>query len=161
MTNDASSRAALAVIETLDDIACRALLGRHRLCTLSLVDGDVPYAVPLFYGFDGTTLYLGLAEGRKTRVLDANPAVCLTVTEIAAGDRWASVQVAGRAEWVEGSEREAALQVLMAHNRRVRASEARLPEGVPEGPDSQGTRRHGGGRILRVSQPVFSGRVRP
>lgn len=152
---------ALAAIEALDESECRALLARHRLCTMSVVDADEPYAVPLFYGFDGTTLYLGLAEGRKTRLLDANPRICITVTELGGGDAWASVQVTGSAEWLEGDLREAGILVLTEHNRRVRSADG----GVAEAPSGRGgasgqQRRHGGGRILRVHSPEITGRAR-
>lgn len=162
MNDDSPPRSpSLAAIETLDDAACRALLVRHRLCIMSVADGTEPYGVPLYYGFDGTTVYLGVAEGRKTRVLDANPAICLTVTEIAAGDSWASVQVTGRAEWLEGAERAHGVAVLMDHNRRVRGEPGPQPQAEPGQSPSPAARRHGGGRILRVALPQLSGRARP
>lgn len=162
---DSPRSPALAAIEPLDDAGCRELLARHRLCTLSMVDGLDPYAVPLYYGFDGETLYLGLAEGRKTAVLDTNGKICINVVEAGGGDRWASVQVTGEAEWLTGEARERAVQVLISHNRSVVASarpgssavaprQLRVPDAVP-------SRRHAGGRILRVSNPRMSGRTRP
>lgn len=149
----------LAAIETLSAEECRLLLARQRLCTMSLADGEEPYAIPVFYGFDGTTIHIGLAEGRKTRVLDANPRVCITVTEVGPGDAWASVQVTGTAEWLEGDERQASVRVLMEHNRRVRAAVAEATGGdATATPAPQ--RRHGGGRILRVGSPEITGRTR-
>lgn len=148
---------ALSAIETLSADECRLLLSRQRLCTMSLADGDEPYAVPVFYGFDGTTLHIGLAEGRKTRVLDTNPRVCITVTEVEPGDAWASVQVTGTAEWVDAEGREESVRVLMEHNRRVRAAAA-AAAGVPAAPPPP--RRHGGGRLLRVGNPQITGRAR-
>lgn len=150
---------ALAAIEPLSLDECHALLARHRLCTMSLVDGDEPYAVPLFYGFDGATLHLGLAEGRKTRVLDANRRVCVTVTEVGPGDAWASVMVSGDGEWLEGEERDGSVKVLMDHNRRIRAAAIEALGGEPPAPPAP-QRRHAGGRILRVRNPVISGRAR-
>ena len=164
MTNPPSpaTSPALAAIEALTADECHALLGRHRLCTMSVVDGDEPYAVPLFYGFDGTTLHLGLAEGRKTRVLDANPRVCITVTEVGPGDAWASVLVTGTAEWIDGAGREESVRVLIEHNRRIRAAAA-VAEGSAEamgGQPAAPPRRHAGGRILRVRDPRITGRTR-
>ena len=162
MNDDSAPRSpSLAAIETLDDAACRALLGRQRLCIMSVVDGTEPYGVPLYYGFDGTTIYLGVAEGRKTQVLDANPAICLTVTEIAAGEAWSSVQVTGRAEWLEGADRERGVAVLMEHNRRVRGLQAGVPGPGAADPGAPAPRRHGGGRLLRIAGPRLSGRTRP
>ena len=73
------------------------MLARQRLCVVSVVDDGEPYAVPVFYGFDGETLYLGTSEGRKTRALDANSRVYVVVTEVGPGDAWRSVAIAGRA----------------------------------------------------------------
>lgn len=146
----------LPAIQELTRDECNALLARHRLCTMSVVDGSTPYAVPLFYGFDGATLHLGLAEGRKTALLDGNPQVCLSVVELGGGDAWASVLITGTAEFVaEPEERQASVRILMEHNRRVRELSgelARDPAGSP--------RRHGSGRIMRVANPQFSGRAR-
>jgi nitroimidazol reductase NimA-like FMN-containing flavoprotein (pyridoxamine 5'-phosphate oxidase superfamily) len=155
---------ALAAIEPLDDSECRAVVARQRLCVLSIVDGDEPYGVPLYYGFDGDTLYLGLAEGRKTEVLDRNGRLCLTVVEAGDGDAWASVQVTGEADWLDGEPRELAVKVLMEHNRRIRESGS-VPSsrGAPADSTSQAPqppRRHAGGRILRVRSPRFTGRTR-
>src|SRR5262249_54026349 len=85
------------VIVPLGEAECRAVLERQRLCVGSVADGGEPYAVPVFYGFDGATLYLGTSEGRKTRALDANSRVYVLVTEVGPGDAWRSVAIAGRA----------------------------------------------------------------
>ena len=139
------------VSAALDEAECRAILARQRLCVVSMVDGDEPYAVPVYYGFDGSTLFLGVAEGRKTRALDANPSVYIVVTEVGPGDAWRSVTVAGRARsLVDGPERQEAVEVLMAHNRRVRAREG-VPAATP--------RRRSGGRVLRVDGVRLSGRA--
>lgn len=164
MVEPAPRSAALAAIEPLDDAACRALVARNRLCVLSVVDGSEPYGVPLYYGYDGDTLYLGLAEGRKTEALDANGRLCITVVEAGTGDEWASVQVTGEAEWVEGEGRARAVQVLMEHNRRIRQAGTAPSDGSPAesaaGTTSPSQRRHSGGRVLRVRDPHFAGRTR-
>jgi nitroimidazol reductase NimA-like FMN-containing flavoprotein (pyridoxamine 5'-phosphate oxidase superfamily) len=138
------------IIETLSEDECRLVLERQRLCVVSVVDGDMPYAVPVFYGYDGVTLYLGTSEGRKTRVLDANSRVYVLITEVGPGDAWRSVAVAGRARTLTSdNERQQAIDVLIAHNRRVR-SLAGSPSGQP--------RQRSGGRVLRIENPTFSGR---
>ncbi len=117
---------------------------------MSVVDGAEPYAVPVFYGFDGETLFLGTSEGRKTRALDANPRVYILVTEVGPGDSWRSVAIAGRARTVTAeAERRDAMDVLVAHNRRVRAL-----EGAP----SAQPRRAGSGRVVRIESPLVTGR---
>ena len=154
MPNGPTSAAAVAtppprVIVSLSDVECRAVLERQRLCVVSVVDGGEPYAVPVFYGFDGQTLYLGVAEGRKTRALDVSARVYIVVTEVGPGDAWRSVAIAGRARTLtEAAERQAAIDVLIAHNRRVRASDP------PR--DSPPPRRTG--RVLKIEDPVVTGR---
>ena len=139
----------------LTDAECRALLHRQRLCVVSVVDGEQPYAVPVFYGFDGETIYLGVMEGRKTRALDANAYVCIVVTEVAPDDTWRSVIVEGVARGLmDAAEREAAARVLIAHNRRVAG---RSTPGDQTDADPA-RRRHPGGRMLRVDRPRISGR---
>lgn len=142
--------AAARVIETMSHQECRAVLERQRLCIVSVVDGNAPYAVPVFYGYDGTTLYLGTSEGRKTRALDANSRVYVLVTEVGPGDAWRSVAVAGHARTLTSdAERQQAIEVLIAHNQRVRRA-ADLPTNPP--------RRPAGGRVLRIDDPILSGR---
>jgi nitroimidazol reductase NimA-like FMN-containing flavoprotein (pyridoxamine 5'-phosphate oxidase superfamily) len=137
-------------IVTLSDDQCREVLARQRMCVVSVVDGTEPYAVPVFYGFDGDDLYLGVAEGRKTRALDVNARVYIVVTEVGPGDAWRSVAVSGRARMlVQPDERQEAIAVLVAHNRRLRTSAAESP--APP-------RRPAGGRVIRVEEAVVTGR---
>jgi nitroimidazol reductase NimA-like FMN-containing flavoprotein (pyridoxamine 5'-phosphate oxidase superfamily) len=134
----------------LSEADCRAVLERQRLCVVSMVDGTEPYAVPVFYGFDGATLYLGTSEGRKTRALDANSRVYGLVTEVGPGDAWRSVAIAGRARTLTTErERQRAIEVLVAHNRRVRGA---------TGATSASPRRVGGGRVMCVEDVSMSGR---
>ena len=138
------------VIVPMAEPECRAVLERQRLCVMSVVDNGEPYAVPVFYGFDGATLYLGTSEGRKTRALDANSRVYVLVTEVGPGDAWRSVAIAGRARTLTAeTERQRAIEVLVAHNRRVRAL---------TGMTSAPPRRVGGGRILCIEDAVITGR---
>jgi nitroimidazol reductase NimA-like FMN-containing flavoprotein (pyridoxamine 5'-phosphate oxidase superfamily) len=149
----ASAVAAPAVraIVPLSGADCRAVLERQRLCVVSVIDDGEPYAVPVFYGFDGQTLYLGVAEGRKTRALDVSARVYVVVTEVGPGDAWRSVAIAGRARTlVDAAERQAAIDVLVAHNRRVRASDP--PRDAPPP-------RRTGGRVLRIEDAVVTGRA--
>lgn len=136
-------------IVALSDAECRAVLARQRLCIVSVVDGTEPYAVPVYYGFDGDDLYLGVAEGRKTRALDVNARVYVVVTEVGPSDAWRSVAVAGLARTlVDRDERQHAIDVLVAHNRRFKGSDR-----------AAATRRPVSGRVLRIEQPVVSGRA--
>jgi nitroimidazol reductase NimA-like FMN-containing flavoprotein (pyridoxamine 5'-phosphate oxidase superfamily) len=109
--------------------------------------------VPLFYGYGPSGIYLGVAEGRKTAVLDADPRLSIVVAEVGADEAWRSVVVTGRAAWVTApSDRAEAVAVLVAHNKRVRERTGVAPPAQP--------RRHGPGRILRVADPVITGRAK-
>ena len=138
-------------IVPLSNAECRGVLERQRLCVVSVVDDGEPYAVPVFYGFDGRALFLGVAEGRKTRALDVSARVYIVVTEVGPGDAWRSVAIAGRARTLtDAAERQAAIDVLVAHNRRVRASDP--PRDAPPS-------RRTGGRVLRIEDAVVTGRA--
>ena len=138
-------------IVELDRTECLEIIARQRMCVVSMTDGERPYAVPLYYGFDGESLYLGVAEGLKTQVLDRNPAVHVIIIEPGDGDRWRSVAIAGRVSVLtEPAERTRGIEVLIAHNRRPERGNA---ERTPHRPRS-------GGRILRIDDAVMTGRAR-
>ena len=116
------SAAASGLIAEMSREECFEVLAQQRLCVMSMVDGDRPYAVPMFYGFDAAegSVFIGISEGAKTRILDANPQLCITVAEVGTGDSWKSVVVTGRAAWVtEADHRQRAIRVLMEHNQRA------------------------------------------
>ena len=139
-------------ITSLTEAQCRKVLAGQRMCVVSVVDGDEPYAVPVFYGFDGDALYLGVAEGRKTRVLDTNPRVYVIVTDVGPGDRWRSVGIAGRARTLSApEERQRGIEVLIAHNARLRRPDPDRPNASP--------RRPGSGRILCIEDGIITGRA--
>ena len=152
LTRRPRAAAPARVIVTLGDAECREVLERQRLCVVSVVDGGEPYAVPVFYGYDGDDgLPRHIAEGRKTRALDANPSVYMVVTEVGPGDAWRSVAIAGKARTLtDADERQRAIDVLVAHNRRVRG-DAASRDAVPQ--------RRSGGRVLAVENAVISGRA--
>lgn len=63
----------------IDDV-----LRRATVCRLGMIDGDVPYVVPLCFGYDGSALYFhGAIKGRKMNVLRVNPKVCFEFDLIA------------------------------------------------------------------------------
>ncbi len=102
-----------------------AVIRESRVCRLGMVDGDIPYVVPLSFGYDGRHLFFHSAKkGRKMELLRRNSRVCLEFdivdrvveAEEACGwsIRYRSVIAEGRAEILEGfEEKRAALAVLM------------------------------------------------
>ncbi len=56
-----------------------AILLASRTCFVSLVDGHLPYVVPMNFAYDGEYIILHSGkEGRKWEALQKNPQVCIT-----------------------------------------------------------------------------------
>lgn len=143
----------LTPIVELDERECFEIIARHRMCVVAMTDAGVPYAVPVYYGFDGSSLYLGVAEGRKTSVLDANPRVHIIITEPGEGDSWRSVAIAGKATMLtEPEDRARGIAALIAHNRRPDRAAGSAAQAPP--------RQRSGGRVIRIDDHLISGRAR-
>lgn len=103
------------------------ILQRAVVCRLAVCDGNLPYVVPLNFGYETGHLYFHSApEGRKIEALKANPNVCFEVDidqEIVLGEhpcewtaRYRSVIGFGRARLLEdGEEKKKALDVILNH----------------------------------------------
>lgn len=77
------------------------LLREHSWGVLGTSTDDVPYAVPVIYGYDGENFYVIMVAGKKTAILEKNPEVSLNIVDVREpGMEWRSVIVAGRVEWV-------------------------------------------------------------
>lgn len=79
----------------MSDAAVDGLLSRHGTGVIALASGDVPYAVPVSYGYDAETreLYLRLVatpESEKREFLGSDPDARIVVRE-ERGDEHASV----------------------------------------------------------------------
>jgi hypothetical protein len=58
-----------------------AILRSAKVMHLALADNNVPFVVPLFFGYDGTSLYFHSApEGTKIEILKRNDRVCFVVS---------------------------------------------------------------------------------
>lgn len=85
----------------LEDHEIEAFLQEHSWGVLGTSTGDVPYAVPVIYGYDGEDFYVIMVKGKKTATLEENPNVSLSVVDVQEpGMVWRSVIIAGRVEWV-------------------------------------------------------------
>ena len=73
--------------EVNDPEAIQAILMRGRTCHVAMADGDMPYVVPLSYGFrfsDGGALELffhSANEGKKIDILRKNSKVCFEISD--------------------------------------------------------------------------------
>jgi nitroimidazol reductase NimA-like FMN-containing flavoprotein (pyridoxamine 5'-phosphate oxidase superfamily) len=112
--------------EILDRNELEAVLREARVCRVGMSDGQLPYIVPLCFGYAENTFYFHCAaEGRKLEILEKNSEVCLELEAGVApkpgakacdwGMTYRSVIGFGRAERVEAAEaKRRALDLIMA-----------------------------------------------
>ena len=63
--------------EITDKKAIEEIISRSKVCKLAMCDGDIPYIVPMSFGFIDNTLYFHSApKGKKIEILKKNPNVC-------------------------------------------------------------------------------------
>lgn len=56
-----------------------AIIRKAEVCTLSMVDGDKPYAVPMNFGYkDGCIILHSAQTGKKLDILEKNNQVCIS-----------------------------------------------------------------------------------
>jgi nitroimidazol reductase NimA-like FMN-containing flavoprotein (pyridoxamine 5'-phosphate oxidase superfamily) len=54
------------------------IISGSQVCRLGLAKDNVPYVIPVSFGYDGSSLYIHTAHaGRKIEFFQANPNVCL------------------------------------------------------------------------------------
>lgn len=68
------------------------------LGVLSLADKGSAYAIPLFYGYDGDSLFFHSHIGHKDEFIEATEEACLVVMSYESEDAWESVQAFGPVE---------------------------------------------------------------
>lgn len=67
--------------EITDRTEIDAIIRSEKLMHIALVDGDMPFMVPLFYAFDGTALYFHSARtGSKMEIIRRNNNVCFEIS---------------------------------------------------------------------------------
>ncbi len=97
-----------------------------HVCRLAMVDGKIPYIVPLNFGYQNGVLFFHSApEGRKIDILRQNPNVCFEMDELVRfkkaklpcdwGIEYKSVIGSGTAEFLDDiEEKTAALNIIMS-----------------------------------------------
>jgi len=67
-----------------------AVIQKSIVCRIGLSDDNIPYIVPLCFGYQNNTIYVhGSLKGRKINILQKNPNVCFEFdinTEIVKGE---------------------------------------------------------------------------
>lgn len=54
------------------------IIAACQVCRLGVARDNIPYIIPVSFGYDGAALYVHTAqEGRKIEFFEANPTVCL------------------------------------------------------------------------------------
>ena len=109
-----------------EESAIESIIERSLVCRLGLTDGDIPYVIPLNFGYRENVLYFHTGhKGKKIEILKKNGKVCFEFDinhEIAAAEnpcRWGmkyqSVVGFGKASFIDDSKsKERALNIIMA-----------------------------------------------
>lgn len=67
--------------EITDRAEMDAIINATHLMHLALVDGNMPFLVPVFYAYDGTSLYFHSAQaGTKIEIIRRNNNVCFEIS---------------------------------------------------------------------------------
>lgn len=67
--------------EITDHTEIQAIICSEKLMHIALVDGDMPFLVPVFYAYDGTSLYFHSAQsGSKMEILRRNNNICFEIS---------------------------------------------------------------------------------
>lgn len=104
-------------VRELDNNEILGLLSRigygHLACSLN----DQPYVVPVHYAYKDRYIYIYTTEGKKSKIIEKNPSICLQLEEIHDNRHWKSVIVYGKAERLaDEDERKSALDAIVAVN---------------------------------------------
>jgi len=115
-----------------------AIMLKADICHLGLADGNMPYVIPVNFGFKDNKLYFHSAkDGRKLDIIRRNNSVCFEMdvdhefVKAEKGCNWAmkyrSVIGTGKAAFVDSmTEKITALKLIMAHysNEKYEFSES-------------------------------------
>lgn len=113
--------------EIKDENTIESIIKRATVCRIGLSENNVPYIVPLIFGYKDNCLYFHSArEGKKIDMIGSNNGVCFEIdidNEIVKGEeacgwsmKYYSVIGFGKAFLVEGfEEKREALDIIMEH----------------------------------------------
>ncbi|MGB6064261.1 MAG: pyridoxamine 5'-phosphate oxidase family protein [Desulfomonilaceae bacterium] len=121
--------------EITDKETIEAILRKALVCRIGLSDGNLPYVVPVCFGYKDGCIYVHSSrEGRKIEIIKRNSNVCFEVdveaelvrAEIACkwSMKYKSVIGFGKASIVDGqSEKMTALNIIMEHYSGISSHE--------------------------------------
>ncbi len=107
-----------------------AVIAEAQVCRLAMCDKDVPYIIPMSFGYaDGVFYFHCAAAGRKLDILRNNPNVCIELEAGVSvktgakacdwGMNFRSVIAVGRIEWVDAPDaKRRALDLIMTRYAR-------------------------------------------
>ena len=110
--------------EITDQTDLDSIISKSQVCRLGLCDGDIPYVVPMNFGYaDGCLFFHCAKEGRKLDIIRQNNNVCFEIDmleDIIKGEkmcnwgaRFMSVIGCGKALLITGfEEKKAALDII-------------------------------------------------
>ena len=105
------------------------LLAQSHLGRLGCIAYDRPYVVPVYYHYDGSSIYLHSLPGLKVEALRAHPHACLQVDEIQDAFHWRSVIAFGTCQEIEDpAEREQVLAALFRHLPHLSPVESKMTQ---------------------------------
>ncbi len=82
-------------MKELPEADCRSFLARHRVGVIALAREGDAYAVPLFFAYDGRSLYFHSHPGDKDHFREGTHDASFVVVEVHGDDDWTSVQATG------------------------------------------------------------------
>lgn len=104
-------------IRDLGDDEILEVIGRNSYAHLACARNNVPYVVPIHYGYEEPYIYIFTTQGKKTEIISVNPHVCLQIEEVTDGKHWTSVVVNGEADEIMAEdERDEALRLITKTN---------------------------------------------
>ena len=104
-------------IRDLDDEEIGEIIERNNFAHFGCARHNVPYVVPIHYGYDDPYFYIFTTQGKKSEIISINPQVCLQIEEVVDGKNWTSIVVNGEADEIfDQDERDAALHLITKTN---------------------------------------------
>jgi len=104
-------------VEEMHVADCKKLLQRVGYGHLGCVRGSQPYVVPIHYAYNEPHVYIYTTNGKKTEIIEENPAICLQIEDITDEKHWQSVIITGDAvELTASTEVKHAMEFILAAN---------------------------------------------